>query len=101
MVNNVEKLKLKNHPYSNCYVLKDFEDEKIVAVHFISYTTEVITAVKSENYWLVKCHGTFSQTTAKQIGYFLKEYFPELNYYDMKNSFKKNEVISYTGKSFT
>ena len=101
MVDKNEKLKLKNHPYSKCYVLKDIENEKIVAIHFISYTTEVITAIKSENYWLIKCHGTFSKTTAKQIGYFLKEYFPELNYYDMKNSFKKNEVISYEGKSFT
>ena len=55
---NTEKIKLKNHPYSNCYVLKDYNSEEIVTIHFISYITEVITAVKMNKIWHIKWSGT-------------------------------------------
>lgn len=91
----MEKLKLKNHPYCNCYVLKGND-----VINFISYTTHVIIAVKSmENEWHLVCTGTYSQTTRKQIGYFLKEYFPLLNYYNIKEIAGKEKIIVYNSKT--
>ena len=92
----MEKLKLKNHQYCNCYVLKD--NDKITLV---SYITEVIIAVrnpKNKNEWFLKCTGTYSQTTRKHIGYFLKEYFPLLNYYNIKEIAGKEKIIVYNSK---
>ena len=87
----MEKLKLKDHPYCNCYVLKD--NDKITLV---SYITEVIIAVrnpKNKNEWFLKCTGTYSQTTRKQIGWFLREYFPKINYFDVKEIAGKTFLI--------
>lgn len=41
----------------------------------------------------VECTGTYSQTTRKQIGWFLKEYMPHLNYFDMKSIVGKGMVL--------
>lgn len=92
---NTEKIKLKNHPNANCYVLKDYNQEGIITIHFISYITEVITAVKINKTWHIKCSGTYSQTTRKQIEYFLKEYFPGLSYYDVKSIAGRKMHIQY------
>ena len=97
----VERKKLTNHPGMQCIV---WEYDNGV-IEFISYTTLVIRAVPRElvmNYfrdydiikkdgeqvdedaYFIECTGTYSRTTSKQIGCFLKEYFYNLNYYDMK-----------------
>jgi uncharacterized protein YgbK (DUF1537 family) len=80
-----KKVKLQHHQSAQCYVLVS-ED----TIQFISYTTLVIEAAKAEhieggNKWLLECTGTHSQTTRKQIGYFLKEYFDDVDYYQMKD----------------
>ena len=92
----MEKLKLKNHPYCNCYILKDDDIIKLV-----SYITEVIIAVrnpKNKNEWFLKCTGTYSQTTRKQISSFLREYFPKINYFDMKEIAGKETFLIYDEK---
>jgi len=73
--------RLSHHAGCQCKV-KTYSDG---VIDFISYTTLVIraTPVGDDNYEL-ECTGTYSPTTRKQIGYFLKEYFGELTYYDMK-----------------
>lgn len=89
----MEKLKLKNHPYCKCYVLKDDDIIKLV-----SYITEVIIAVrnpKNKNEWFLKCTGTYSQTTRKQVSWFLREYFPKINYFDMKEIAGKEMILIY------
>lgn len=89
----MEKLKLKDHPYCNCYVLKDNDIIKLV-----SYITEVIIAVrnpKNKNEWFLKCTGTYSQTTRKQISWFLREYFPKINYFNMKEIAGKETFLIY------
>ena len=70
-------MKLKNHPYANCSV----RIEKDGALVFTSYNTDVIYIDKDG--WL-HVTGLYSATTRKQIGYFLKEYLTQLNYYDIK-----------------
>ena len=80
------KVRLKNHPYAQCHVIFD-ED----LVCFYSYTTPVIfittleeyASYDNEDYFRIVVTGTYSQTTSKQIGWFLKEYLPSLNYYDV------------------
>jgi hypothetical protein len=68
---------LKYHPYCQCKV-RTYTDGAIV---LISYATPVIL-IDPEG-WL-SCTGTYSQTTRKQIGYFLKEYVPTVNYHMVK-----------------
>jgi hypothetical protein len=89
----MEKLKLKDHPYCKCYVLKDDDIIKLV-----SYIKEVIIAVrnpKNKNEWFLKCTGTYSRTTRKQISWFLREYFPKINYFDMKEIAGKETFLIY------
>lgn len=71
--------RLNNHASAQCHVVIDKE-----GIHFISYTTRVISIVRKAGERLVECTGTYSATTRKQIGWFLKEYAPDLSYYDMK-----------------
>lgn len=81
------KRNLVNHPYSNCHV--EIENDRIV---FVSYTTAVIFITHRNGRRFVECTGTYSATTRKQIGYFLREYAPDLCYYDMKRIAGEGEV---------
>lgn len=81
---------LKNHPYSQCYVVTDDN-----GIHFISYRTHVISI---DNNGMLDCRGTYSQTTRKQIGWFLQEYAPKLNYYDAKYCAEKHCAMNINTK---
>ena len=54
-------------------------------VHLISYTTLVCSI---NNHGFLSCTGTYSATTRKHISAFLKEYAPNMNYYDAKKCFE-------------
>jgi len=73
------KKNLRDHKSSQCHVVINDNE-----VRFISYTTEVIRMVWENGKRLIECTGTYSPTTRKQIGWFLKEYANDLSYYDMK-----------------
>lgn len=65
-------------------------------IHLISYTTLVCTINKNG---YLSCTGTYSQTTRRHIGSFLKEYAPNLCYYDAKRCYEKGEKINiHTGE---
>ena len=80
-------MKLKNHPYANCSV-RVLNDGSVV---FTSYKTDVIYIDKDG--WLCVT-GLYSATTRKQIGYFLKEYVPQLNYYDIKSLYWADRMLN-------
>lgn len=85
-------MKLSNHPYAQCHV----EIDGMKGIHFISYSTEIITI--SPAGWLT-CYGLYSATTRKQIGYFMKEYCAPLTYYDAKRCYYDNVQINvHTGE---
>ena len=81
------KKNLRNHPYAQCHVEINGD-----TTCFVSYSTAVIFIINRNGRRFVECTGTYSATTRKQIGYFLKEYAPDLCYYDMKNIVGKGEV---------
>lgn len=72
--------KLREHKSSQCHVIVHADN----SVEFISYTTKVIEIIYKAGKRLVKCTGLYSATTRRQIGWFLREYAPDLNYYDIK-----------------
>lgn len=72
--------RISNHPYAQCHV----EIDGMGGIHFISYKTEVITI--SPAGWLT-CHGLYSATTRKQIGWFMREYCHPLTFYDAKRCY--------------
>jgi len=73
---------LSEHKASQCHVI--IHENGII--EFISYTTSVILAKKLlKNEYDLSCSGTYSQTTRKQISWFLREYFPNISYYDIKS----------------
>ena len=85
-------MKLKNHPYAQCSV-RELIDGSVV---FTSYNTDVIYIDKDG--WLY-VSGLYSATTRKQIGYFLKEYVPQLNYYDIKRLYYYKRLLNiYTAE---
>lgn len=83
--------KLFNHPGCNCHVeINPINGD----ISFFSYATRVITLTKDKRGGrLVECTGTYSVTTARQIGYFLREYAPDLNYYDIKRIVGKGFIL--------
>jgi hypothetical protein len=84
--------KLTEHPYSQCHV----EIDGMGGIHFISYKTEVITI--SPEGWLT-CHGLYSATTRKQIGWFMREYCSPFTYYGAKYCYLDSMQINiHTGE---
>ena len=79
--------KLADHKSSQCHV-----DITANVITFISYVTPVIYMSVINGKRVIECTGTYSATTRKQIGWFLKEYAPDLNYYDMKSIVGKGAV---------
>ena len=85
-------MKLKNHPYAQCLVREQIDG----SVVFTSYNTDVIYIDKDGQLYV---SGLYSATTRKQIGYFLKEYVPVLNYYDIKCLYYSKHMINiHTGE---
>ena len=75
----MRKTRLNDHRSAQCHVLVSEN-----RIDFISYTTRVISIVFEKGKRFIECTGTYSVTTRKQIGWFLKEYASDLCYYDMK-----------------
>lgn len=91
----LETRKLEHHKYSQCHV--SIEDNG--TINFISYTTLVIQAIPTTyGDYVLYCTGTYSPTTRKQIGWFLKEYFGDISYQQMKQCAKDGTGISATKK---
>ena len=87
----MEKKKLKYCPYGQAYVTVDENG----AISLVSYSTTVI--VIDPMGWLT-CYGTYSATTRKHIGAFMKEY-TNMNYYNAKDAYLNNYTINiYTGE---
>ena len=69
--------KLTKHPYAQCAV----DIHTPTNFDFISYRTQVISVCNGK----INCTGTYSQTTRKQIVWFLREYLPKLCYRQMRD----------------
>lgn len=80
------KTRLRNHTSAQCYVIKGD------VLQFISYTTLVIRMYWEKGQRYIECTGTYSATTRRQIGWFLKEYASDLTYYDIKEIAGKGAV---------
>lgn len=76
----MKKMRLRNHASAQCYIIPTAN-----GFDFISYTTRVISVVFQNGKRLVECTGTYSQTTRRQISWFLREYAPDLSYNDIKS----------------
>lgn len=86
----VNKKKLTHHKSANCYVT--VEDDG--TINLISYDTLVVHATPyTLNEYVLFCTGTYSQTTRKHISWFLKEYFGDISYYDMKKCYENSVGI--------
>lgn len=81
--------KLTNHPAAQCHVEK-YDNG---AVLFVSYKTPVVLIDKNG---FIHYRGYYSQTTAKQISWFLWEFTP-YGYKEIKREFGKCINI-YTGE---
>jgi len=83
---------LRDMPCAQCGVM--FPENG--GVLFMSYTTSVIYI--DDNGWLT-CTGTYSPTTRKQMGRFLKEYAPMISYQMAKKAYEDEMKINiYTGE---
>ena len=78
---------LRDMPSAQCGVFVDNDG----TIRFYSYTTHVITITPDG--WLT-CTGTYSPTTRKQIGRFLREYAPALTYHHAKAAYMLDVAIN-------
>ena len=90
--------KLHNHPYANCKVIEtetcDNETGEVIKRWVLrSYTTDVVLVRETSTMWELTCYGTYSQTTRRQIGWFLKDIGSPFTYYSAKRSFEHNSDI--------
>lgn len=84
-------MKLSNHPYAQCSVINS-NGWTILT----SYEADVIMIDSSG--WLY-VNGLYSATTRKHIGYFLKEYVPQLSFQPVKKLYEDNLFYNiYTGE---
>ena len=84
-----EVFKIKGHESAACRVRK-YKDGSL---DLISYNTLVVRATKIPAGYKIECSGTYSATTRKHIGYFLKIYFPMLRYNDITAIADSDEFI--------
>lgn len=78
-------------PHGSCGIVQNEN-----GTHLISYTTLVCSIDKMG---FLSCTGTYSATTRKHIGAFLKEYAPKLSYYDVKKAYEDRYAINiFTGE---
>ena len=84
---NETRRPLKGHKAASVamYITKDGKEWGL-----ISYSTYVIR-IKNN---VLTCSGTYSATTRKHIGWFLREYLPELSYRDIKEICEKRQSIN-------
>ena len=78
--------RLQYCPNGSCGVVSSPE-----GFYLISYTTPVCFI---DNDGFLSCTGTYSATTRKHIGAFLKEYAPMLDYYDAKKAYENGFKIN-------
>ena len=78
-------------PSGSCGIVKNSN-----GINLVSYTTVVCTI---DNMGFLTCTCTYSNTTRKHIGAFLKEYAPRLSYYDVKKAYENRYAINiFTGE---
>ena len=83
--------KLARMPYAQAGILEDGR-----GTHLISYSTLVCTVDPAG--WLT-CTGTYSATTRKHIGAFMREFPTPCGYYDAKRCYERDEALNiYTGE---
>jgi len=70
---------LKKMPYAQAHV-RDYSDIGRNMRVLQSYSTDVIIVEDG----LLECTGLYSMTTRKHISAFLREYYPDINFYDVK-----------------
>jgi len=85
----LKKERLKGHEQANCYILRS--DNRI---QLISYSTKVLDYDVIEK--TVYCTGLYSMTTRRQIGWYMSQFIPHLNYHDIKHAYNKNTSL-YVG----
>ena len=84
--------KLDSMPYAQCGVILNSDG----SVKFFSYST--LVCIIDAQGWL-ECTGTYSNTTRKQIGRFLREYAPNLSYHDAKFCYEHSVKMNiHTGE---
>ena len=79
--------RLAGHEYAQAAVYENGN-----RVDLISYVTRVITVKHENGKRLIECTGLYSRTTIKHIGWFCREYIPDLTYHDIKNIVGKGFV---------
>ena len=89
--------KLHNHPYANCKVIEteyhDKETNKVIRRWVLrSYTTDVVLVRETPTQWELTCYGTYSQTTRRQIGWFLDDIGSPFTFNDAKCSVETGRI---------
>lgn len=91
--------KLENHPYAQCKVFEtaitDPDLGHIIMRRWVlrSYETDVVLVRETGTEWQLTCYGTYSQTTRRHIGWFLRDIGAPFAYQAAKRSFELAEDI--------
>ena len=85
---------LKLMPYAKAQT-RDYSDIGESLRILQSYSTDVIIVEKGK----LECSGLYSMTTRKHISAFLREYYPNISFYDVKAiAGTKKKIDVFTGE---
>ena len=82
MLTQVKRYRLRSMSSAHCLVEIHLQDNTVSQTILRSYSTDVI--MLDLEYREIYCTGTYSQSTRKQIGRFVREFTATQNYYTMK-----------------
>lgn len=82
MKSELKRYRLRSMPHAHCIVEIHTEGGMITDIVFKSYRTDVI--ILDLDYDEITCTGTYSQSTRKQIGRFMREFTINEDYSTMK-----------------
>lgn len=81
---------MPNHEYAQCHIVE--ENDRI---YLVSYTT-LIVCVRNDG-WM-DCTGTYSRTTIKHIGWFMRyisqKFGVKVSYYDAKWCYEHDSIVN-------
>ena len=85
----VERYRLHSMPHAQCHIRIE-RSKNSVSVELISYNTSVCFIELDENDLILYCSGTYSNTTARHINRFTREFLKRSYYFECKDALIKD-----------
>ncbi len=88
--------KLKDHRYANTHVEISENADRILLYSYNTLILECTECDEGSAEYNIRCTGLYSMTTIRHIGWFMREYFKDKNYHDVKKLYHDSQELRAT-----